>query len=106
MFSQIDSVSKEGFDVASSLRSIWNWGQFEKIHALVVEWLEGSIVGISARSGKQVKKGKQGQHGKLGLDDLANLTEPEKPTLALKYLDHILVCFSPLFLFFFFSSSS
>lgn len=50
-----------------------------------MEWLEGSIVGV--RPGKQAKKGKG---GKVMLEDLANLSETRKPTLALRYLDIVL----------------
>jgi len=80
------------FDVVSSLRSIWNWGQFDRVNSLLVEWLEGSILGVSvSKAGKQTKKGKQSQAGKITLDELANLAEPQKPTLAFRYLDFILV---------------
>jgi hypothetical protein len=94
-FGQLDSSLLDGtFDVASSLRSIWNWGQFDKVNTLIVEWLEGSILGTtSSKSAKQAKKGKQQQPqaGKVSLDDLTNLASPQKPTLALRYLDVILV---------------
>jgi len=110
------SLLDGAFDTLSSLRSVWNWGQFERVNTLLVEWLEGSILGVNvSKAGKQTKKGKQPQGGKITLDELANLAETQKPILALRYLDVILVClpcpffFSclslTLLLFFFFSPS-